>query len=75
MPFAAFSLGTFLGCSPAVAAYVSAGTLGAEIVVNGSETSPWLLALGVAATLAAVGFAGGLANDALKEAGLDLEAD
>ena len=27
---------------------------GAEIVVNGSETSPWLLALGVAATLAAV---------------------
>jgi len=75
VPFAAFSLGTFLGCSPAVAAYVSAGTLGAEIVVNGSETSPWLLALGVAATLAAVGFAGGLANDALKEAGLDLEAD
>ena len=54
---------------------MSAGTLGAEIVVNGSETSPWLLALGVAATLAAVGFAGGLANDALKEAGLDLEAD
>ena len=34
VPFTAFSLGTFLGCLPAVAAYVNAGKLGAEIVVS-----------------------------------------
>lgn len=39
MPFTAFSLGTFFGCLPAVSAYVNAGKLGAEIVVNGAESS------------------------------------
>lgn len=34
VPFSAFSLGTFLGCFPAVSAYVNAGKFGAEIVVR-----------------------------------------
>ena len=46
VPFAAYSMGTFLGCLPAVTAYVSAGQLGAEIAVNGADANPLLLALG-----------------------------
>ena len=41
VPFTAFSLGTFLGCFPAVSAYVNAGKLGAEIVVRrAARTAP-----------------------------------
>ena len=41
VPFSAFSLGTFLGCFPAVSAYVNAGKLGAEIVVRrAARTAP-----------------------------------
>ena len=42
-PFTAFSLGTFLGCLPAVTAYVNAGRLGAEIVVNGVSPPPTVI--------------------------------
>ena len=73
VPFAAYSLGTFLGCLPAVAAYVSAGQLGAEIAVNGGETNPVLVVVGIGATLAAITVAGRVANDALKDMDLDLE--
>lgn len=46
VPFVAYSTGTFLGCLPAVTAYVSAGQLGAEIAVNGADANPLLLGLG-----------------------------
>lgn len=73
VPLPAFSIGTFVGCLPAVAAYVSAGQVGAEIAVNGAETSPWLLALGVVATIGAITFAGNIATQALKDLNIDLE--
>ena len=47
--------------------------VGAEIAVNGAETNPALLALGVAATLGAISFAGNIATSALKDLDLDLE--
>jgi len=73
VPLAAFSIGTFVGCLPAVAGYVSAGQLGAEIAVNGADTNPWLLGLGVAATIGAITFAGNIATSALKDLNIDLE--
>jgi len=69
----AFTLGTFGGCLPAVAGYVTAGQLGAEIAVNGADTPPQLLILGVAATLVAITVAGNIASSALKDMDLDLE--
>ena len=72
LPLTTFSLGTFVGCAPAVAVYVSAGQVGAEIAVNGAGTNPYLLGLGVAATIGAVSVAGNIASDALKEAGLEV---
>jgi len=72
VPLSAFSIGTFIGCLPAVAAYVSAGQVGAEIAVNGAESNPLLLGLGVAATLGAITFAGNIATGALKDLDLDL---
>lgn len=72
VPWQAFSVGTFVGCLPAVAAYVSAGQVGAEIAVNGADANPALLALGAAATLGAISFAGNIATDALKDLDLDL---
>jgi uncharacterized membrane protein YdjX (TVP38/TMEM64 family) len=75
VPMAAFSIGTFVGCLPAVAGYVSAGQLGAEIAVNGAETNPAVLALGVAATLGAITVAGNIATDALKDLDLDLDEE
>ena len=72
MQWTAFSLGTFLGCFPAVAAYVSSGQLGAEIVVNGGETDPLLLVLGVVATIAALTVAGNISTSALRDMDLDL---
>ena len=93
VPLPAFSIGTFVGCLPAVVrtsptparrrarprnllltlmsrrtppltraslssrsqtAYVSAGQAGAEIAVNGAESNPIVLGLGVVATLAAI---------------------
>jgi len=74
VPWTAFSLGTFLGCAPAVAAYVSTGQLGAEIVVNGAETNPALLALGIAATIGAVTVSGNIASQALQDMDVDLSA-
>lgn len=69
-PLAAFSLGTLLGCTPSVLAYVAAGSAGAELA---STESPLLLgAVGVAATLGAVGFAGNIATAALKDLDVDL---
>ena len=73
LPLGTFALGTFMGCAPAVAAYVSAGQLGAEIAVHGADTNPYLLALGIAATVGAITLAGNIANDALREAGLDMD--
>lgn len=75
VPMAAFSLGTFLGCLPAVAAYVSAGQAGAEIVVNGAESNPVVLVLGIAATLGAISLAGNMATKALEDLDVDLSAE
>lgn len=74
VPFTAFSLGTFLGCLPAVTAYVNAGRLGAEIVVNGAEGNDALLAVGVVATIGAITLAGNIASKALKDMDIDLES-
>lgn len=74
VPWAPFSLGTFLGCFPAVTAYVSAGQLGAEIIVNGAESNSVLLGGGIAATLAAITIAGRVASQALRDMDLDLES-
>jgi hypothetical protein len=52
--------------------YVSAGQLGAEIAVNGAESNPIVLGLGVAATLGAITFAGKIADSALKDMDIDL---
>jgi len=75
VPFTAFSLGTFLGCLPAVAAYVNAGKLGAEIVINGGESNDLLLGVGLLATIAAISVAGNIASKALEEQGIDLSAE
>ena len=72
VPWPAFTIGTFVGCLPAVTAYVSAGQVGAEVAINGAEPNPYLLALGAAATLGAISFAGNIATDALKDLDLDL---
>ena len=42
--YAAFLLGTLAGCLPAIAAYVFSGQLGAEMALNGGESSEQLLA-------------------------------
>jgi Ni,Fe-hydrogenase I small subunit len=57
------------------AAYVSAGQAGAEIVVNGAESNPAVLALGVAATLGAISLAGDMATKALEDLDVDLSAE
>ena len=75
VPFTAFSLGTFLGCLPAVAAYVNAGKLGAEIVINGAESNDALVFVGLLSTIAAISVAGDIASKALKEQGVDLSAE
>jgi len=74
VPAAAFSIGTFVGCLPAVTAYVTAGEVGADVAINGAESDPLLLALGAAATIGAITFAGNIATSALKDLDLDLEA-
>lgn len=73
VPAAAFSIGTLVGCFPAVTAYVSAGQVGADVAINGVESDPLLLALGAAATLGAITFAGNIATGALKDMDLDIE--
>jgi len=75
VPWAPFALGTLVGCLPAVAAYVSSGSLGAEIAVNGGESNPLLLGLGILATIGAVTLAGNVAGNALKAQGLDLDLE
>jgi hypothetical protein len=55
------------------AGYVAAGQAGAEIAVNGAESNPIVLGLGVAATLSAISVAGNIATQALKDLDLDLE--
>ena len=60
---------------PAVAAYVSAGQAGAEIVVNGADSNPVVLALGIAATLGAISVAGNMATKALEDLDVDLSAE
>jgi uncharacterized membrane protein YdjX (TVP38/TMEM64 family) len=69
LPLPTFALGTFFGCAPAVAVYVSAGQVGADVAVNGAGTNPYLLALGIAATVGAVSVAGNVASDALMAQG------
>lgn len=71
--YAAFLLGTLAGCLPAIAAYVFSGQLGAEMALNGGESSPLLLGIGVIATIAAVTVAGNVAGETLREQGLDLD--
>eukprot|EP00322_Chrysochromulina_rotalis_P002223 CAMPEP_0115857990 /NCGR_PEP_ID=MMETSP0287-20121206/15862_1 /TAXON_ID=412157 /ORGANISM="Chrysochromulina rotalis, Strain UIO044" /LENGTH=312 /DNA_ID=CAMNT_0003312231 /DNA_START=161 /DNA_END=1100 /DNA_ORIENTATION=+ len=72
VPAAAFSIGTFVGCLPAVTAYVSAGQVGADVVIQGAETDPIVLALGAVATIGAITLAGSTATNALKDLDLDL---
>jgi len=72
IPVSAFSLGTLLGCAPGIAAVVSAGSAGAEIAANGVGANPYMLGLGVAATLGAIRVAGDVATEALKGAGVDM---
>ena len=55
------------------AGYVSAGQAGAEIAVNGADSNPVVLGLGVAATIGAITVAGNIATSALKDLDLDLE--
>ena len=40
--------------------------------MSGAESNPLVLALGVAATLGAISFAGNIATDALKDLDIDL---
>ena len=47
----------------------------AEIAVNGAESNPIVLGLGVAATLGAISFAGNIATNALKDLDVDLGDD
>lgn len=75
VPWAAFTIGTFVGCLPAVTGYVSAGQLGAEIAVNGADSSPEVLVLGIIATIAAISVAGNIADKALKDMDVDLSVD
>mmetsp|Transcript_136220 Transcript_136220/g.236851 ORF Transcript_136220/g.236851 Transcript_136220/m.236851 type:complete len:385 (-) Transcript_136220:136-1290(-) len=75
VPAAAFSIGTFVGCLPAVTAYVSAGQVGADVAINGVESDPLLIALGAAATLGAITLAGNVATGALKDMNLDLSEE
>ena len=76
IPLFTFAAGTFVGCLPyAVAASISAEQLGGEVAVHGEALNPYLLGLGVAATIGALGVAGNLATDALREAGLDVSID
>jgi len=75
VPLPAFSIGTFVGCLPAVAGYVSAGQVGAEIAVNGADSNPYVLGLGIAATLGAISFAGNIATEALKDLDVDLSEE
>ena len=46
--------------------------MGAEIVVNGSDGNPVLLACGVLATLGAITIAGNIASSALKDMDVEL---
>jgi uncharacterized membrane protein YdjX (TVP38/TMEM64 family) len=75
VPTAAFALGSLAGMLPAVAAYVTAGQLGADIAVNGPGSNPALLGLGAAATFGAIAVAGNIATDALKDLDLDLSEE
>jgi len=52
--------------------YVSAGQLGAEMVVNGAEANPLVLGIGILATVGAISVAGNIANEALKDMDIDL---
>jgi uncharacterized membrane protein YdjX (TVP38/TMEM64 family) len=73
VPVAAFSLGTAAGCFLPISAYVYAGKAGAEIAVNGADSNPALLGLGIVATLGAIYIAGDIATKALQDLDLNLE--
>ena len=75
LPVGTFALGTMIGCAPGVAAVVSAGSAGAEIAASGLGSDGATLGLGIAATVGAITVAGNIATEALKEAGLDIQAD
>ena len=44
-----------------------------KIAVNGADSNPIVLGLGVAATIGAITIAGNIATNALKDSGVDLE--
>ena len=46
--------------------------MGAEIAVNGAESNPIVLGLGIAATIGAISVAGNIATSALKDLDVDL---
>lgn len=75
VPISAFFLGTLLGTLPTQAAYVTAGALGRKALQDGVSLPLPLVALGVAATGAAILLIGHVATQALKGMHLDDEAD
>lgn len=68
VPFVDFQIGSWLGMTPRVLAVAVAGA-GLADLVDARTSSPWLLALGIAATLAAVTWIGRIARRALETAG------
>ena len=69
VPFVDFQLGSWLGMTPRVIAVACAGA-GLSELVDAKTSQPWLLGLGVVATLAAVWWIGSIARRALRARGV-----
>ncbi|MFN3166441.1 MAG: TVP38/TMEM64 family protein [Phycisphaeraceae bacterium] len=65
VPVRPFVIGTLIGLAPRVAVVVGLGA-GLERLDGNSQTSPWVMALGVAATVAALVMMGWLARRAIR---------
>ena len=72
-----YVLGSWLGMLPGTYAYVSAGYVGKAVLLEGTahagdgggfDLAPWQIALGVGASILAIGFIGQLAKRAIEEA-------
>ncbi len=68
VPFVDFQVGSWLGMTPRVLGVAVAGA-GLADIVDARTSDPWLLAVGIAATLLAVGWIGRLARNALAARG------
>jgi hypothetical protein len=73
-----YVLGSFVGMLPGTYAYVTAGHLGRAVLMEGGESAlsiaPWQVAVGVGASLLAIGFIGQIAKRAIDEADAEAEA-